>query len=209
MAKLHVIDHPIVSANLTAMRRSTTPSSDFRDHLRVITHFLAYEATRDLPTELREVETPVATTMLPTFTDMPISIVSILRAGIGMVDGMLDVLPDAGVGFIGMQRDEETLLPTEYYVNLPVDIAKSKVFVVDPMLATGGSAKDAIAKVKATGASDITMICLVSAPEGIEAMKQAYPEIDIYTAALDERLNEKGYIVPGLGDAGDRIFNNL
>ena len=202
MADLHVIDHPIVVSNLTEMRDGATPSSLFRKRLRTITHFLAYEATEDLPIAYKEVETPVTTTALPVLSDMPISIVSILRAGIGMVDGMLDVLPDAGVGFIGMK-------PNEYYVNLPVDIAKSKVFVVDPMLATGGSAIDAIAKVKAAGATDITMICLLAAPQGVKAMADVYPEIDIYTAALDETLNEKGYIVPGLGDAGDRIFNNL
>ena len=209
MADLHVIDHPIVVSNLTEMRDGATASSLFRKRLRTITHFLAYEATKDLPIAYKEVETPVTTTALPVLSDMPISIVSIVRAGIGMVDGMLDVLPDAGVGFIGMKRDEETLKPNEYYVNLPVDIAKSKVFVVDPMLATGGSAIDAIAKVKAAGATDITMICLLAAPQGVKAMADVYPEIDIYTAALDETLNEKGYIVPGLGDAGDRIFNNL
>lgn len=209
MATLHVIDHPIVSANLTQMRKSDTLSSEFRERLRVITRFLAYEATRDFPVERITVQTPVTEAIMPTLVNTPVSIVSILRAGIGMVDGMLDVLPDAGVGFVGMQRNEETLTPDDYYLNLPKNIARSKVYVVDPMLATGGSAIDALDKVKAAGALDIRMICLLAAPRGVEAIQKTHPDVEIYTAALDEKLNEKGYIVPGLGDAGDRIFNNL
>lgn len=206
MSNLHVIDHPLASDNLTAMRRATTTSAAFREHLRKVASFLAYEASRDLPMREEDVTTPVKTTALPVLDDRAITVVPILRAGMGMLAGVLDMLPHASVGFIGMQRDEVTLLPEEYYCKMPSNVADSLVYVVDPMLATGGSAIDAIARLKECDCRDIRLLCIVAAPEGIRAMEEAHPDVAVYTVALDEGLNEAAYIVPGLGDAGDRIF---
>lgn len=209
MSELHLVEHPLIASNLTAMRSESASSDEFRRRLRTITTFLGYEATRDLPMVEKEVQTPVAKAQLPMLASGKFAIVAILRAGIGMVDGMLDLLPDASVGFIGMQRDEETHKPHEYYFNLPDGFEDNLVFAVDPMLATGGSAIDAVKRLKEHGCSNIRLICLLAAPEGVAAFQAAHPDVDIYTAAVDKGLNDKAYIVPGLGDAGDRIFGTV
>lgn len=209
MSELHLVEHPIVVSNLTAMRSEETSSDEFRRRLRLITAFLGYEATRGLPLVPEEVQTPVAKALLPILASDRFAVVAILRAGIGMVDGMLDVLPSASVGFIGMERDETTHKPREYYFNVPEGFGDAPVFAVDPMLATGGSAIDAVDRLKAHGCKDITLISLLAAPDGIAAFQAAHPDVDIYTAAVEEGLNDKAYILPGLGDAGDRIFNSF
>lgn len=209
MSDVHVIDHPLIADKLTAMRRPTASSAEFRMHLRALTTLMAYEATRDFNTKAVEFSTPVAPGTFHVLAEPAVIIVPILRAGIGMVDGMLDVLPQARVGHIGMARDEDTHQPSEYYCKLPEGIEEAPVIVVDPMLATGGSAIDAVDNLKDRGCRRIRMMNLVAAPEGIAAFQKAHPDVDIYVAAVDECLNEHAYIVPGLGDAGDRIFGTV
>ena len=206
MGKFQVIDHPLIQHKLTIIREKSCGTKVFREVVDEIAMLMAYEVSRDMPLEDIEIETPVAKTTQKTLTGKKVAIVPILRAGIGMVDGMLQLIPAAKVGHVGLYRDEETFEPVEYFVKLPADIAERQLFVVDPMLATGGSAIMAIDLLKKRGATNIKFVCLVAAPEGIKALQDAHPDVDIYTAGLDEKLNEKGYIVPGLGDAGDRLF---
>ncbi|PWF99522.1 uracil phosphoribosyltransferase [Levilactobacillus bambusae] len=206
MGKFQVLDHPLIQHKLTILRNKKTGTKAFREIANEIANLMAYEVTRDMPLEDITIETPVTKTTAKKLAGKKVAIVPILRAGIGMVDGILQLIPAAKVGHIGMYRDEETLVPHEYFVKLPADIDQRQVFVVDPMLATGGSAIMAIDALKKRGATNIKFVCLVSAPEGIKALREAHPDIDVYTAALDEGLNEDGYIVPGLGDAGDRLF---
>ena len=206
MSVVQIVDHPLIQHKISLMRDRNTGTKEFRDLLREIALLLCYEATRDLPTEEVEVETPVALARTTVLAGRKLALVPILRAGLGMVDGMLNLIPAAKVGHIGLYRNEETLEPVEYYCKLPKDIAERDVFVLDPMLATGGSAIDAISQIKKRGARHIKFIGLIAAPEGLKALHEAHPDVDIYVAALDERLNENGYIIPGLGDAGDRIF---
>ena len=203
---LHIIDHPLVQHKLTIMRRQGTSSKDFRELLDEIAMLIGYEITRDLPLEEIEIETPVSRTKAKRIAGKKLAIVPILRAGLGMVDGLLSLVPVARVGHIGMYRDPETHMPHEYYCKLPPDITNRLTIVVDPMLATGGSASDAIRMLKAKGCKQIKLMCLVAAPEGVAKMQADHPDVDIYTASLDERLNDHAYIVPGLGDAGDRLF---
>ena len=205
-SRLHIIDHPLIQHKLTIMRRTGTSSKDFRELLDEISMLMGYEITRDLPLEDVEIETPVARATMKRIAGKKLAIVPILRAGLGMVDGMLSLVPVARVGHIGLYRDPETHLPVEYYCKLPHDITKRLVIVVDPMLATGGSASDAIKMLKDKGCTSIRLMCLVAAPEGVEKVISDHPDVDIYTAALDEKLNDHKYIVPGLGDAGDRLF---
>ena len=206
MGKFQVISHPLIQHKLSILRRTTTSTKDFRELVDEIAMLMGYEVSRDLPLEDVEIQTPVATTVQKQLAGKKLAIVPILRAGIGMVDGFLSLLPAAKVGHIGMYRDEETFQPVEYLVKLPEDIDQRQIFVVDPMLATGGSAILAVDSLKKRGAASIKFVCLVAAPEGVAALQEAHPDVDIYTAALDEKLNEHGYIVPGLGDAGDRLF---
>ena len=206
MSQVHVFDHPLISDKLSRMRRKETSSMDLRRQLTEISTLMGYEVFRDLKTKMVEVETPICTAEFPMLEDMPITIVPILRAGLGLVEGLQSLLPTARVGHIGMYRDEETKQPVEYYYKMPVGIEKGMVIVVDPMLATGGSAVDAISALKARGCSNIRLMNLVAAPQGVEAVQKAHPDVDIYVAAVDECLNDDAYIVPGLGDAGDRIF---
>lgn len=206
MSEVHVFDHPLISDKLTRMRRVDTSSQDFRLLLKEISLLMGYEVTRDFATKEVTVETPICEGQFPELKDRLVTIVPILRAGVGMVDGLLELMPYARVGHIGLYRDEETHQPVEYYCKMPQDVAESTVIVVDPMLATGGSAVDAIVKMKERGCANIRLMNLVAAPEGVRAVQEAHPDVDIYVAAVDEGLNEKAYIVPGLGDAGDRIF---
>ncbi|HGC9997372.1 TPA: uracil phosphoribosyltransferase [Streptococcus agalactiae] len=206
MGKFQVISHPLIQHKLSILRRTTTSTKDFRELVDEIAMLMGYEVSRDLPLEDVEIQTPVATTVQKQLAGKKLAIVPILRAGIGMVDGFLSLVPAAKVGHIGMYRDEETFQPVEYLVKLPEDIDQRQIFVVDPMLATGGSAILAVDSLKKRGAASIKFVCLVAASEGVAALQEAHPDVDIYTAALDEKLNEHGYIVPGLGDAGDRLF---
>lgn len=206
MSIVHVIDHPMVQHKLSIMREKETGSKDFRELLKEISLLMGYELTRDIPLDDVEIETPICKTMAKRVSGRKLAIVPILRAGIGMVDGLLTLVPVAKVGHIGLYRDEETHKPETYYCKLPFDIAQRLVIVTDPMLATGGSACDAITKLKEIGCSNIRLMCLVAAPEGVAAVQNAHPDVDIYVAAVDEKLNDDAYIVPGLGDAGDRIF---
>ncbi|EOH90435.1 uracil phosphoribosyltransferase [Enterococcus asini ATCC 700915] len=206
MGKFQVIDHPLIQHKLTIIRDKNTGTKVFREVVNEIAMLMAYEVSRDMPLEDIEIETPIEKTVQKTLSGKKVAIVPILRAGIGMVDGILELIPAAKVGHIGLFRDEETLEPHEYFFKMPEDIAARQLFVVDPMLATGGSAIMAIDSLKQRGASNIKFVCLVAAPEGVKALQEAHPDIDIYTAALDERLNDHGYIEPGLGDAGDRLF---
>jgi len=206
MAKVTIFDHPLIQHKLTIMRDKTTSSKDFRELVSEIGMLMCYEVTRDLQTKDIEIETPICKTTSKTLAGKKLAVVPILRAGLGMVDGILKLVPSARVGHIGLYRDEKTLKPVEYYCKLPKDIAEREVIVVDPMLATGGSAVDAISQIKKRGPQHIKFVGLIAAPEGIEALTKAHPDVDVYVAALDEKLNEKGYIIPGLGDAGDRIF---
>ena len=206
MSKVIVTDHPLIQHKLTIMRDKETGSKDFRQLLTEITMLMGYEITRDLQLVDVEIETPVTKTVQKMISGKKLGIVPILRAGLGMVDGLISLMPAAKVGHIGMYRDEETLKPHEYFVKLPPDIDQRQLFVVDPMLATGGSAIMAIDALKKRGASSMKFVCLVAAPQGVKALQEAHPDIDIYTASLDDSLNENGYIVPGLGDAGDRLF---
>jgi uracil phosphoribosyltransferase len=199
-------DHPLVQHKLTLMRDVGCSTGGFRRLLREISQFLAYEALRDLPLTTRRIETPLMEMDAPVIAGKKLVFVSILRAGNGLLDGLLELVPSARVGFIGLYRDHKTLEAVEYYKKLPPSLSERPVVLVDPMLATGNSGISAIEKVKEAGARDIRFICLLAAPEGLRAMRAAHPDVSIYTAAIDERLNEKGYIVPGLGDAGDRMF---
>ncbi|KRN19245.1 upp protein [Pediococcus claussenii] len=206
MGKFEVLDHPLIQHKLTLIRDKNCSTKEFREIVNEISTLMAYEVSRDMPLQDVEVETPMGKTIKKQISGKKVAIVPILRAGLGMVDGMAELLPVARIGHIGMYRDEETLKPTEYFVKLPSDISERQIFVVDPMLATGGSAIMAVDALKKRGARDIKFCCLVAAPEGVEALRETHPDIDIYTAALDEKLNDDGYIVPGLGDAGDRLF---
>ncbi|MEO4706447.1 uracil phosphoribosyltransferase [Pediococcus pentosaceus] len=206
MGKFEVLDHPLIQHKLTLIRDKHCSAKEFREIVNEISTLMAYEVSRDMPLMDVEIETPIGKSIQKQISGKKVAIVPILRAGLGMVDGMAELLPVARIGHIGMYRDEETLKPTEYFVKLPSDISERQVFVVDPMLATGGSAIMAVDALKKRGAKDIRFCSLVAAPEGVKALQEAHPDIDIYTAALDEKLNEDGYIVPGLGDAGDRLF---
>ena len=206
MSVVEIVDHPLIQHKISLLRDRNTGTKEFRDLVSEIAMLLCYEATRDLPTEEVEVETPVALARTKVLAGRKLALVPILRAGLGIVDGMLNLIPAAKVGHIGMYRNEETLEPVEYYCKLPNDINEREVFVLDPMLATGGSAIDAITQIKKHGAKRIKFIGLIAAPEGIEALHKAHPDVDIYLGAKDDHLNENGYIVPGLGDAGDRIY---
>lgn len=199
-------NHPMVQHKLTILRQSSTGSKDFRELLKEIALLMGYEITRDLPLEDKEIETPICRMTAKVVSGRKLAIVPILRAGLGMVDGLLTLVPVAKVGHIGLYRNEETHKPVEYYCKLPEDIQERLVIVTDPMLATGGSASDALTMLKGKGCTNIRLMCLVAAPEGIKAVQEAHPDVDIYVAAVDEHLNSNAYIVPGLGDAGDRIF---
>ena len=209
MSTLHIIDHPMIVHKLSIMRNKRTGSKDFRELLNEIAMLMGYELTRDLPLEDIAIETPLVKMTAQRISGKKLAIVPILRAGLGMVDGLLQLIPVAKVGHIGMYRDPETHEPVEYYCKLPTDIGDRIVILVDPMLATGGSAVDALTKLKEYGCTNIRFMCLVAAPEGVAKVQEAHPDVDIYTAALDECLNDHAYIVPGLGDAGDRIFGTL
>ncbi len=204
--QVHVVAHPLVQHKLTLMRSKETSTSKFRTLLREISTLLAYEVCRDFPTTMIEVETPIATTMAPVLDGKKLVLISILRAGNGLLDGMLDLIPSARVGHIGLYRDHETLEPVEYYFKVPDSMAERDTIIVDPMLATGNSAVAAVKRIKQTGARSIKFVCLLTAPEGLRVFHAAHPDVPVFTAAIDERLNERSYIVPGLGDAGDRMF---
>ena len=201
-----IFDHPLIQHKLSILRDKRTSSKDFRELVSEIAMLMCYEATRDLPLQDVEIETPICKTTVKQLAGKKLAVVPILRAGLGMVDGMLRMVPSARVGHIGLYRDETTMQPVEYFCKLPKDIEKRDVFVVDPMLATGGSGIDAISQIKQRHPKSIRFLCLIAAPEGIAALSKAHPDVHIYCAAQDEKLNDKCYIVPGLGDAGDRIF---
>ncbi|WP_375228826.1 uracil phosphoribosyltransferase [Roseobacter sp. S98] len=203
---LTVVDHPLVQHKLTIMRDQKTPTAVFRQLLREISQLLAYEVTRGLPMTTKQIETPMQTMDAPTLDGKKLALISILRAGNGLLDGVLELIPSARVGFVGLYRDEETLRPVQYYFKVPEALEDRLVIAVDPMLATGNSSVAAIDLLKEAGATNIRFLCLLAAPEGIARMKEAHPDVPIVTAAVDERLNDIGYIVPGLGDAGDRMF---
>ena len=206
MSEIHVLDHPLISDKLTRMRRIETKPQDFRTLLKEISLLMGFEVTRNFGTRQARYRTPVSEGAFPVLAEDFITIVPILRAGLGMVDGLLELMPFAHVGHIGMYRDEDTHVPIAYYYKMPEGVENSEIIVVDPMLATGGSAADAISSLKKRGCKKIRLMNLVAAPEGIAAVQEAHPDIDIYVAAIDEKLDEAAYIVPGLGDAGDRIF---
>ena len=206
MANVYIMDHPLIQHKIGLIRRKDTGTKDFRQTISEIAMLICYEATRELKLVDVEIETPICQTTVKELSGKKMAIVPILRAGLGMVDGMLNLIPAAKVGHIGLYRDPETLKPVEYYCKLPADCAEREVFVVDPMLATGGSSVAAIRMLKEKGCRNIHFMCIIAAPEGIQAMKEAHPDVDVYVGALDEKLNDHGYIVPGLGDAGDRIF---
>ncbi len=206
MSTLHIIDHPLIAHKLTIMRKKETGTKEFKELLDEISLLMGYEITRDLPLEDCEIETPICSTTGKKVSGKKLAIVPILRAGLGMVDGLTTLVPVAKVGHIGLYRDPETHEPVEYYFKMPEDIDKRYIIVVDPMLATGGSAIDAVSMLKKRGCTHISLMNLVVAPEGVKKFQEVHPDVDIYAAALDERLNEHAYIVPGLGDAGDRIF---
>ena len=209
MAKVMIMDHPLIQHKITILRDVHTASNQFRALVSEIAMLMCYEATRDLPLEEVDTKTPVAMAKTKVIAGKKLAFVPILRAGLGMVDGVLALVPSARVGHIGLYRDPDTLMPVEYYCKLPHDIQDRIVILVDPMLATGGSAVDALSLLKDRGCKHIRFMCLVAAPEGVDAVTSAHPDVDIYTAALDRGLNEKAYIVPGLGDAGDRIFGTI
>ena len=206
MKNVTIFDHPLIQHKTTLLRKTSTTNKEFRESVEEITMLMCYEALRDLPLEEVEIETPITKTVQKVIKGKKIAVVPILRAGLGMVNGMLNLVPTAKVGHIGMYRDEETMQPQEYYCKLPEDIQNRLIVVVDPMLATGGSAIDAISQIKSYGGKQIKFLCLIAAPEGIEALTKVHPDVQIYCANVDECLNEHCYIVPGLGDAGDRIF---
>lgn len=206
MAKVVVMDHPLIRHKIGVIRRIETGTKDFRQTIGEIANLICYEATRDLKLADVEIETPICRTTVKELAGKKLAVVPILRAGLGMVDGMLQLIPTAKVGHIGLYRDPDTMEPVEYYCKIPEDCSQREVFVVDPMLATGGSSSAAIRMLKDRGCKNIHFMCIIAAPEGVERMKKDHPDVDLYIGALDERLNEHGYIVPGLGDAGDRIF---
>ena len=203
---VNVMTHPLIQHKVTLIRNVETGSKDFRELLEEITLLMGYEITRDLPLEDVEVQTPLVKAIGKQIAGKKLGIIPILRAGLGMVNGLLELMPMAKVGHVGLYRDPETLKPVEYYCKLPSDLSERRIIVTDPMLATGGSASAAISLLKEKGARDIQLMCLVAAPQGVEAVNKEHPDVRIYVAALDEDLNEHGYILPGLGDAGDRIF---
>ena len=206
MSKVHVIDHPLIQHKLTFLRDKNTCSKDFRALLGEISMLMGYEVTRDLPMEEVQIQTPIALAKAKIITGKKLAVIPILRAGLGMVDGLLNLVPSARVGHIGLYRDPVTLKPVEYYCKLPSDANERILILVDPMLATGGSASAALSFLKERGCTQIKLMCLIAAPEGIAVIQKTHPDVDIYVAAIDERLNEHAYIVPGLGDAGDRLF---
>ncbi len=206
MSNVYVMDHPLIQHKIGWIRREDTGSKDFRTLISEIAMLMCYEATRDLKLSDIEIQTPICKTIVKELKGKKLAVVPILRAGLGMVDGMLNMIPAAKVGHIGLYRDPETLEPVEYYCKLPEDCSEREVFVVDPMLATGGSSVAAIRMLKERGVKNIRFMCIIAAPEGIKRMQESHPDVDIYAGALDEKLNEHSYIVPGLGDAGDRIF---
>ena len=206
MSKAMVVEHPLIQHKVSLLRSKNTGTKEFKELVSELAMLLCYEATRDLPTEEVEVETPIAIAKTRMLAGRKLALVPILRAGLGMVDGMLALVPAAKVGHIGLYRNEETLEPVEYYCKLPADIAEREVIVLDPMLATGGSACDAITQLKKRGVKNIKFIGIIAAPEGFDRLQKMHPDVDVYVASMDERLNENGYIIPGLGDAGDRIF---
>ena len=206
MANVHIMDHPLVHHKLAVLRNKETPVKEFRELISEIAGLMCYEATRNLPTMEVEVQTPVALAKCRMLAGKKLAIIPILRAGLGMVDSMVDLIPNAKIGHIGLYRDPETHLPVEYYCKLPEDIESRQVFVVDPMLATGGSAIAAIDFLKKRGCKSIIMMNIIGCPEGVKAVQEAHPDVELYLAALDERQNDHAYIIPGLGDAGDRIF---
>ncbi len=206
MSKVTVMDHPLIQHKIGLIRRTETGSRDFRALISEIAMLMCYEATRDLKLVDVEIETPICTTTVKELSGKKLAVVPILRAGLGMVDGMLAMIPAAKVGHIGLYRDPQTLNPVEYYCKLPADCDERDIFVVDPMLATGGSSVAAIQMLKDKGVKNIRFMCIIAAPEGVKRMQEAHPDVDVYVGALDDHLNDHGYIVPGLGDAGDRIF---
>lgn len=206
MGKVTVFDHPLIKHKLTFIRDKNTGSKEFRELVKEVSTLMAYEVTRDLHLEEIEIETPITNMKSEVIAGKKLGLVPILRAGLGMVDGMLSLLPAAKVGHVGLYRDPQTLMPVEYYCKLPQDIEERELIVLDPMLATGGSAIAAIQFLKDRGANAMKLVCLIAAPEGIKALEEAHPDVDIYVASIDERLNEHAYIIPGLGDAGDRLF---
>ena len=206
MAKVHVMDHPLIAHKISYIRSEEVGTKEFREMIGEIAQLMCYEATRDLKLEDVQIKTPICEMTGKSLAGKKLAIVPILRAGLGMVDGMLNMIPSAKVGHIGLYRDPETYEPVEYYCKLPSDIASREVFVTDPMLATGGSATAAITMLKEKGAKKIHFMCIIASPEGIEKMHEVHPDVDVFVGALDDHLNEHGYIVPGLGDAGDRIF---
>lgn len=206
MSKLQVLDHPLIQHKLSLIRDEKTGSKEFRELVEEVAMLMAYEVTRDFPLQEIEVKTPVAISKSKVLAGRKVGLIPILRAGLGMVDGMLRLIPAAKVGHVGLYRDPETLLPVEYYCKLPSDIAERDLIVIDPMLATGGSASAAIMFLKDRGAKNIKLMCLIAAPEGIQAVQKAHSDVDIFVAAVDECLSDHGYIIPGLGDAGDRLF---
>ncbi|HIQ63214.1 MAG: uracil phosphoribosyltransferase [Christensenellales bacterium] len=206
MASLHVLEHPLIQHKLSLMRNKNTGSKEFRELLEEIAMLMAYEVTRDFPLKEIEVETPICVMKTKVLAGRKVGVVPILRAGLGMVDGILNLIPAARVGHVGLYRDPETLEPVEYYCKLPNDVQERELIVIDPMLATGGSASAAITFLKQRGCSHIKLVCLIAAPEGVARVRKAHPDVDIFVAAMDECLNDHGYIVPGLGDAGDRLF---
>ena len=206
MKQITIMEHPLIQHKISILRNEATGTNEFRRLIEEIAMLMGYEALRDLPVEDVEIKTPIETCRTPMIAGKKLAIVPILRAGLGMVSGILSLVPSAKVGHIGLYRDEETHEPHEYYCKLPSDCDKREVFVVDPMLATGGSSSEALAMLKQKGVKNMTFLCILAAPEGLEKLSKDHPDVDIYAGALDEKLNEHGYIVPGLGDAGDRIF---
>jgi uracil phosphoribosyltransferase len=206
MSKVMIFDHPLIQHKLSILRDKETSVKEFRELVSEIAMLMCFETTRDLPLEDVEIETPVAKATVKRLAGKKLAIIPILRAGLGMVDGMLRMIPAAKVGHVGLYRDPQTLEPVEYYCKIPADIAEREVIIVDPMLATGGSAAAAVTLMKKRGCRHIKLMCIIAAPEGVKAMQDAHPDVDVFAAALDDHLNEHGYIVPGLGDAGDRIF---
>ena len=206
MSTLHVLDHPLIQHKLSLMRKVETGPKEFRELLSEIAMLMVYEVTRDMPLETIEIETPICKTKTKVLAGKKLAIVPILRAGLGMVDGIMSLVPAAKIGHIGLYRDPDTLEPVEYYCKLPSDAQEREILLVDPMLATGGSSSAALGFLKKRGCTNIRLVCLIAAPEGVERIQKDHPDIDIFVAGLDERLNDHGYIVPGLGDAGDRLF---
>ena len=206
MKNLTIVDHPLIQHKLTELRKVSTPTNQFRKLLREISLLLAYEITRSMPMSMQEIETPLEQMNSPTLSGKKLALISILRAGNGLLDGVLDLIPSARVGFVGLYRDENTLKPVQYYFKVPSNLKERIVICVDPMLATGNSAVEAIELLKRAGAKNIRFLCLLAAPEGVETLSNSHPDVPIVTAALDRRLNDIGYILPGLGDAGDRMY---